>query len=218
MGWDWDFTLQIIPRLFDGAVVTVIATLLGSALAMVLGLVFALLVRSSNQFVRLTTTSFVEFVRRTPLLVQLYFLFYALPDLGILLSPLMAGVLGLGIHYAAYTSQVYRAGIENVPLGQWEAAKSCNLQRSHIWRHIILPQAIRPMIPALTNYLIVMFKETPMLATITVVELMQQAFSIANYNYRYLEPLTMVGVFFIVITIPTMLGARYLERRFQNAP
>ena len=83
-----------------------------------------------------------EFIRGTPLLVQLYFLFYVLPDLGILLSPLVAGVIGLGLHYGTYTSEVYRAGIDNVPRGQWEAAKACNLTRTQTWRHIILPQAI----------------------------------------------------------------------------
>src|SRR5690606_22515849 len=148
------------------------------------------------------------------LLVQLYFLFYVLPDIGILLSPLVAGVIGLGLHYGTYTAEVYRAGIDNVPRGQWEAAKACNLNPTQTWTHVILPQAIPPMIPALANYFIAMFKETPLLSAITVLELMNQAKSIANSNYRYIEPMTLVGVFFLVISIFSVFGLRWLERKY----
>ena len=146
---------------------------------------------------RARSASFVEFMRGTPLLVQLYFLFYILPDLGILLAPLVAGVIGLGLHYGTYTAEVYRAGIDNVPRGQWEAAKAVNLTMRQTWMHIIIPQAMPPMIPALANYFIAMFKETPLLSAITVLELMNQASSVANSNYRYVEPMTLVGVFFL---------------------
>jgi polar amino acid transport system permease protein len=146
--------------------------------------------------------------------VQLYFIFYVLPDIGIRLSPLVAGVIGLGLHYATYTSEVYRAGIENVARGQWEAAKAANLTTHQTWIHVILPQAIPPMIPALANYFIAMFKETPLLSAITVLELMNQAKSIANSNYRYIEPMTLVGVFFLVISLISVVGLRWLEERF----
>ncbi len=129
----------------------------------------------------------------------------------------MAGVIGLGVHYASYTSEVYRAGIENVARGQWEAAKACNLTGGQTWRHVVLPQAIPPMIPPLANYLIAMFKETPLLAAITVLELMTQARIVASFNYRYLEPLTLVGVFFVIVTIPAMLGTRWLESGFARS-
>ena len=101
-----------------------------------------------------------------------------------------------------------------MPKGQWEAAKACNLTASQTWRHVIIPQAIPPMIPALANYLIAMFKETPLLSAITVLELMNQARSVANFNYRYLEPMTLVGAFFLAISIPSVIGLRWLERRF----
>lgn len=214
MEWDWNFAISIIPRLLSGAIVTVKATLLGSALAMSLGLLIAILRRSAIRPLRSAVHGLVEFIRRTPLLVQLYFLFYVLPDVGILLSPLAAGVLGIGIHYAAYTAEVYRAGIESIHRGQWDAAKACNLRPWQTWWHIVIPQAVPPMVPALANYLIVMFKETPLLAAIAVVELMNQGLSVANFHYRYLEPLTMVGLFFVIITVPAMLMTRWLEYRF----
>lgn len=213
MEWDWDFVWQILPQLAEGARITVLATVLGFALAAVAGLGLALLRRSPRRAVSRTAGFVTEFVRGTPLLVQLYFLFYVLPDLGITLSPLVAGVIGLGLHYATYTSEVYRAGIDNVAKGQWEAAKACNLTSAQTWRHVVLPQAIAPMMPALANYFIAMFKETPLLSAITVIELMNQARSIANYNYRYVEPITLVGVFFLLISLVSVLAIHLVTRR-----
>lgn len=214
MDWNWAFAREILPLLLSGLKVTVIATVLGAAVAAVLGLVFALLRRSPNRWVARTAGFVVEFIRGTPLLVQLYFIFYVLPDIGIRLPALAAGVLGMGLHYATYASEVYRGGIEAVPRGQWEAAKATNLTTRQTWVHVILPQAIPPMIPAMANYLLAMFKETPLLSAITVLEMMNQAKSIANSSYRYVEPMTMVGVFFLVISLVSVVGLRWLERRF----
>lgn len=214
MEWDWAFVWEIMPTLLEGVRITILATLLGSVVAALAGLVMALLRRSPSRLVSRATAFVVEFIRGTPLLVQLYFLFYILPGLGLTLSPLTAGVIGLGLHYGTYASEVYRGGIDNVPRGQWEAAKACNLSPRQTWTHVILPQAIPPMIPALANYLIAMFKETPLLSAITVVELMSQARSVANFNYRYLEPMTLVGVFFLIISLISVAGLRLLERRF----
>lgn len=214
MEWDWAFVWSIMPTLVEGVKITILATILGSVVAAGVGLVIALLRRSENRLISRPAGFFAEFIRGTPLLVQLYFLFYVLPDIGILLSPLVAGVIGLGLHYGTYTAEVYRAGIDNVPRGQWEAAKACNLNPTQTWTHIIMPQAIPPMIPALANYFIAMFKETPLLSAITVLELMNQAKSIANSNYRYIEPMTLVGVFFLVISIFSVFGLRWLERKY----
>jgi polar amino acid transport system permease protein len=214
MEWDWEFVWRIMPTLIEGVKITILATILGSILAAVIGLGIALLRRSPNWFVSRPVGFFAEFIRGTPLLVQLYFLFYVLPSAGILLSPLVAGVIGLGLHYGTYTAEVYRGGIDNVPRGQWDAAKACNLNPRQTWLHIILPQAVPPMIPALANYFIAMFKETPLLSAITVLELMNQARSIANTNYRYIEPITLVGAFFLVISIISVFGLRWLERRY----
>lgn len=214
MEWNWEFVWEILPTLIQGAVVTVEATLLGSVVAMAVGLLFAIARRSRNRWVSRPIGFLVEFVRGTPLLVQLYFLFYVLPDIGILLPPLTAGVIALGLHYGTYTSEVYRAGIDNISRGQWEAAKAVNLTPTQTWVHVVVPQAIPPMIPALANYFIAMFKETPLLSAITVLELMNQARSVANFSYRYLEPMTLVGVFFLAISVPSVLLLRHLERRY----
>jgi polar amino acid transport system permease protein len=214
MEWDWNFVWQILPTLAQGAVVTVEVTLLGTAVAMVVGLLLAVARRSKRFCVAHPVGFLVEFVRGTPLLVQLYFLFYVLPDAGILLSPLAAGVIALGLHYATYTSEVYRAGIDNISRGQWEAAKAVNFTPAQTWLHVIIPQAVPPMIPALANYFVAMFKETPILSAITVLELMNQARSIANFSYRYFEPMTLVGCFFLAISVPAVICLRRLERRY----
>lgn len=214
MDWDWDFVREILPTLLQGVRFTIYATVLGFALALAVGIVIAVLRRSPNRWISRSVAITTEFIRGTPLLVQLYFIFYVLPDVGLLLPPLAAGVIGLGVHYGAYVAEVYRAGIDNTPRGQWEAAKACNLTTSQTWLHIVLPQAIPPMIPALANYFIAMFKETPLLSAITVLELMNQAKSVANSSYRYIEPITLVGVFFLVISLMSVAGLRWLERRF----
>ena len=214
MTWDWAFVWQIMPTLLQGLKITLLVTVLGAIVAAVLGLVFAVLRRSSIKPLAQGTSFLVQFIRGTPLLVQLYVIFYVLPDIGIRLPALVAGVIGIGLHYATYTAEVYRGGIEAVPRGQWEAARATNLTIRQTWLHVVLPQAVPPMIPALANYLIAMFKETPLLSAITVLELMNQAKSVANSSYRYVEPMTMVGVFFLVISLISVALISLLEARY----
>jgi polar amino acid transport system permease protein len=154
-------------------------------------------------------------VRSTPLLVQIYFLFYVLPEAGLRLSPLAAGVAALGIHYAAYCSEVYRAGIESVPRGQWEAAAALNLGRWRTLRAVIIPQALPPVVPALGNYLVAMFKDTPLLSAITVLELLQTAKLIGAETFRYVEPLTLVGALFLVLSLASAAVIGLVERRLR---
>ncbi len=215
MEWSWTTAYDVMPRMAEGLIVTVQATLVGAVLAYALGLMLALLKMSPSKLVSLPTYWVSEFVRRTPLLVQLYFLFYVLPDLGIFLTPFLAGVIGLGVHFSTYTSEVFRAGIENVPKGQWEAARALNYNSYQTMRYAILPQAVPPMIPPLANYLITMFKETPLLSAITVVELFNAANIYSNSHYKYLEPMTLVGVFFLLVSIPSAYFAMRLEKRFK---
>ncbi len=214
MEWDWEFAWSIMPVLLQGFRITLIATALGAVVAAVLGMGFAILRRSPNRALARATGFVIEFIRGTPLLVQLYFIFYVLPDLGIRLPALTAGVIGMGLHYATYASEVYRGGIESVPRGQWEAAKATNLSARQTWMQVILPQAVPPMIPAMANYLLAMFKETPLLSAITVLELMNQAKSVANSSYRYVEPMTLVGVMFLIVSVISVIGLRWLERRY----
>ncbi|MGI8876327.1 MAG: ectoine/hydroxyectoine ABC transporter permease subunit EhuD [Egibacteraceae bacterium] len=211
--WDWGFALEILPELLRALVVTVQATVAASVLALSLGLALALLRRSDNVVIRLPVAGFIEFIRSTPLLVHLFFLFYALPRLGLTLGAFTAGVIGLGVHYATYTSEVYRAGIEGVAKGQWEAATAVNLSPRRTWTGVILPQAIPAVLPSLGNYIVAMFKETPLLFAITVIEVLGAARIIGTESFRYLEAFTLVGLLFFLVSYPSVLLLRRLEAR-----
>jgi polar amino acid transport system permease protein len=213
--FDWQFALDILPALLRAAVYTVGITIAGFALALVGGLVLALMRRAPTPLLAWPATAVIEFVRSTPLLIQLYFLFYVLPEFGLTLSALMAGTLGIGLHYSCYIAEVYRAGLNGVPRGQWEAATALSLGPWHSYRNVVLPQAIRPIVPALGNYLVAMFKDTPVLSAITVVELMLQAKNIGSQSFRYVEPITMAGLFFLIISIFVALLVRKLEARLR---
>ncbi|WP_433859900.1 ectoine/hydroxyectoine ABC transporter permease subunit EhuD [Streptomyces kronopolitis] len=202
-----------MPDILRGLWITVQATVYGSLVSFALGLVWALALRAPSRWVTWPVSVFVEFVRNTPLLVQLFFLFFVLPGWGLTFAPLTTGVIGLGLHYSTYTSEVYRAGIDGVPPGQWEAATALSLPRRRTWIAVILPQAFRRVVPALGNYVIAMFKDTPLLAGITVADMLFQANSISATTFDYLEPITVVGVLFVVISYPTSLLLRALERR-----
>jgi polar amino acid transport system permease protein len=216
MIWDWHFAGKILPDLLRGLVVTVEATLLGYAVALVLGLVWAVLRRSPSRIVGQVVHWVVEFIRSTPLLVQLFFLFFALPSLGLTFSALVTGVVGLGLHYSSYTSEVYRAGIADVPAGQWEAATALNLPRRRVWFGVVLPQAVRKVIPTLGNYLIAMFKDSPLLLAITVPEMLHSAYDVGARSLRFLEPMTIVGVLFVIVSVLSSLLLRRLEFRYGN--
>jgi polar amino acid transport system permease protein len=210
--WDWGFAIAILPALFQGFLLTLQATVLGSLVAFSLGLVLALALRGPS-FVRYPVRGFIEFIRSTPLLVQILFLFFVLPDFGILLSTLAVGVIALGTHYACYTADIYRAGIDAVPVGQWEAAAALSLPRSRVWTGVILPQAIPRVLPALGNYVISMFKETPLLIGISVLEIVGQAREVGGGTFRYVEAYTLAGLLFLALSYPAALLVRRLERR-----
>jgi len=215
MLFDWNYALESLPVLVSGLKITVQATVLGMAFALIVGLVLTLLRRSHIKLISWPTAFVIEFLRSTPLLVQIYFLFYVLPTLGVTMSPLTTGILGLGMHYAAYCSEVYRAGIESIPRGQWEAATALNLNRYTAIFKVILPQAIPPVVPALGNYLVAMFKDTPLLSAITVLEMLQQAKILGAENFRYIEPLTLVGAAFLVMSLVAAAGIRSLEAKLK---
>lgn len=214
--WDWSFAVSILPDLLRGLLVTFEATVLGSILAYVLGLVFAIIRRARIPVLSQLVFLFVEFVRSTPLLVQLYFLFFVFPMFGVTLSSLVTGVLGLGVHYATYTSEVYRAGIDAVPRGQWEAATALSLPPRRVWTAVILPQAIPRVLPALGNYMIAMLKETPLLLSIGVLDLVGRAQAVGSDAYRYVEPYTLAGLFFLALSYPASVLVRRLERRVRQ--
>jgi polar amino acid transport system permease protein len=210
--WDWNYAFSILPALVEGLGLTLVATVLGSIIAMVLGLLFAVLYRGPRP-VAIVVRGFVELVRSTPLLVQIFFLFFVLPQFGVVLSALTVGVIALGVHYASYTSEVYRAGIDAVPRGQWEAATALSLPRARAWTGVVLPQAVPRVVPALGNYVISMFKEVPLLTAIGILDVVGRAEEAGNTYFRYVEPYTLAGLFFLLLSYPASLLMRRLERR-----
>ena len=214
--WSWAFFLEYLPSLLYAARITLLATVAGFAIAMVLGLAIALARDSRIAAIRRPTAAATEFVRRTPLLVQIYFVYFILPEAGIRIPALACGILTLGIHYAAYLSEVYRAGIASVDRGQRDAAAALALGPVAAFRHVVLPQALVPIVPALGNYLIILFKETPLLSAIAVVELLQQAKIIGSLTYRYTEPITTVAIVFLVLSLVSAAGVRRLEARLKR--
>jgi polar amino acid transport system permease protein len=213
--FDWRFAWRVLPDLLRASRYTIGITLAGFFIALVFGLVLAILRRSRLRILSWPAALLVEFIRSTPLLIQLYFLFYVLPDYGLTLSPLATGILGIGLHYSCYLAEVYRAGLNAVPRSQWEAAKALSLSPWYAYRDIILPQAIRPITPALGNYLVAMFKDTPVLSAITVVEVMLEAKNIGSQTFRYIEPITMAGLFFLLVSVTVALLVRRMEARWR---
>lgn len=216
MKWDWGAVRDFLPTFWDGLLVTLQALALGSLISFTLGLVWALLMRTPTRWVRWPVGVVTEFVRDTPLLVQLFFLFYVLPEWGFAASALTTGVVAIGLHYSTYTMQVYRAGIEGVPPGQWEAATALSLPLRRTWTAVILPQAVRRVVPALGNYVIAMLKDTPLLMTITVLEMLGEARLFSQEHFQFTEPLTVIGVAFVLISFPASLLVRALERRLAS--
>ncbi len=143
--------------------------------------------------------------------------YYVLPDFGIVLPAFLTGALALGLQYAAYTSEVYRGGIEAVHRGQWEAATALNLTRMQTYRDIILPQAIPRIVPAMGNYLVAMIKETPVLSVVTVLEMMGLANMIGERTFEYLVPLTLVGLIFLLLTLICSAGLHRLQKALPKA-
>ncbi|MDR0208458.1 MAG: ectoine/hydroxyectoine ABC transporter permease subunit EhuD [Pseudomonas putida] len=213
--WDWNYVAQILPQLLQASLKTLGITLVGFLIAIVLGLFLAIGRRSRHMVIAWPVTLLIEFIRSTPLLIQVYFLYYVLPNYGVNMSAMQAGILGIGLHYACYLAEVYRGGLDAVPRSQWEAVVALNFAPWTAYRTIILPQAVRPILPPLGNYLIAMLKDTPVLSAITVVEIMQQAKNVGSESFRYLEPITLVGLFFLALSVALAYLVRRLEVRLE---
>ncbi len=217
--WDWEYAWEITPELIGGMLITVLATVLGIIVAVILGLFLALGRRAETRWISYPFTWFIEVVRSTPLLVQLFFLYYALPQIGFLpraistMPALTTLVVGLGVHYACYCSEAYRAGINSVPRGQWEASTALNLKTSTTWRNVILPQAIPRALPPLGNYFVAMFKDAPQGAAITVAGVLFISRALQSADFRTVEPFTIAGILFLMVSVPAAMLVRRLERR-----
>jgi polar amino acid transport system permease protein len=210
--WRWDFAYEILPKMLWATLNTIMAAGIGYAIAVVVGLIFLIGQRTPYKVINILVREIVEFIRSTPLLIQLFFLYFVGPQFGIILSAWVTAMITIGLHFGTYLSEVYRGALEGVPKSQWEACRALNFTTLYTYRRIVLPQAFPIAIPGMGNYLVGIFKDTPLLSTIGVAELFHAATSVGGEHYRYLEPYTMVGIIFLILSIPAAMGIRKLER------
>jgi polar amino acid transport system substrate-binding protein len=205
-----------LPMLLKGALVTIEISVLAMALAIVCGLALALLRLYGIAPLRWLAVAYIEVIRGTPLLIQLYLIYYGLPNVGIKLNAFVAAVLGLGLNYAAYEAENYRAGIQAVPRGQMEAALSVGMSRWLALRAVILPQAIRIVIPPVTNDFIALFKDSSLVSVITMVELTKVYGMLALTTYDFMGLGLVTAAIYFGLSYPVSLFAKHLERRFHH--
>jgi His/Glu/Gln/Arg/opine family amino acid ABC transporter permease subunit len=209
-----DEILEWMPRLLVGLKFTVTLTVLSFALSLVVGLVIAAMrLNPALKLLYIPATIYLETFRCTPMILQLFFAYFALPMLGVSLSPMMAGVLALGMCIGAYLSEVFRAAILAVDRGQWEASNALAMSWFETMRYTILPQAVRIALPSTGNYAIALFKDSALASTVSVVELLFAAQLIASETFQYITVYAIIGLFYAAVCYPTGLAIRRLERR-----
>lgn len=213
--FDFSDATSYLPDLLRGALISVELTISVMILSLVFGLIVALARLSRLRSVRGIATFYVEVIRGTPCMLQLFYIYFVLPAFGIKVGPFAAGVVGLTVNYAAYLSEVYRAGIQAVARGQVEAAFALGMSRGRTMRLVILPQALRIVVPPLGNYFISLFKDTALASTITVKELIFSGQIIAATNFQYFTIFTIAGMIYLALSYPGSLGVQYLERRMR---
>jgi polar amino acid transport system substrate-binding protein len=205
--------IKYIPLLLQGALMTLLLSFIAMALAVLLGFGLCLGKLYGKPFVKIFCFGFIEIIRGTPLLIQLYLLYYGLPNLGIQLNAFVAAILGMGINYAAYEAEIYRAGLLSIPKGQFEAAKSLGLTHAQTLRHVIVPQAIKIILPPSTNDFIALFKDTSLVSIITVFELTRAYNLSATTTYRFLELGLLTALLYFLMSFPLSLWSRKMEKQ-----
>jgi polar amino acid transport system permease protein len=211
--FDLEVTREYIGVLLRGLGVTVMLTCVVIVLSGILAIPVALARMSSSPLIRVPIDAYVEVIRATPILLQLVYIFYVFPAIGIRLDPFPAAIAGLTLNYTAYMSEVYRGGIKAVAQGQWHAAAALGMTGALAFRRIILPQAVRMLIPVLGNYLIALFKDTAIASVVTVQELLFTGQIISARTYQYFPIYTLVGILYFSVGYPTAIFVRYLEKR-----
>ena len=207
---------KYLPLLLKGAITTVELSLVAMALAIIVGLALALTRLFAIAPLRWLATAYIEVIRGTPLLIQLFLIYYGLPEIGIRLNAFAAAVIGLGLNYAANEAENYRAGIQSIPHGQMEAALALGLNRWQALRHVVLPQALRVVIPPVTNDFIAMFKDSSIVSVITMVELTKVYGMLAMSTYDYLGLGVMTAAIYFALSYPASLLAGRLEKNLRH--
>ncbi|MFM0115054.1 amino acid ABC transporter permease [Paraburkholderia nemoris] len=205
--------LDFLPILLKGAVVTVEITFCAFVLSTLLGLVLALMRVSSNRVFSNAAATFINVIRGLPIIVQLFYIYFVLPDLGVQLSAFQAGFIGLGVAYSAYQAENFRAGIQAIDHGQIEAAQSIGMRSPLIMRRVILPQAFRIALPPYGNTLVMMLKDSSLASTITVAEMTRAGQLIASSTFQNMTVFTLVALLYLALSLPLVYGLRRLERR-----
>lgn len=219
MNWKWEVFFDALPLVSKGLTITISLTIICYLFALLFGFVWVFLRRIPSKIINWIVTWTMEFIRSTPPLVQLFFLYFGwpmVPVVGVSLSPFTCAVIGLGIHTSTYIGEVYRSGIESVDKGQWEASTALNLTTRQKWLKIILPQAVPPTIPMLGNYFIILFKEVPLASTVGVLGILALANNYGAAHFRYLEPLTIVALLFLLLSYPSSLLINKLEKKMNR--
>ena len=211
----WRDAAEFAPILIQGAGITVLITISALVLSTLLGLVWALMRSSHIKTLSLLSAGFVNTIRGIPILVQLFYIYFVLPDLGIDLNAFQAGAIGLGVAYSAYMSEVFRAGIEAIDVGQIEAAQSIGMTRSLIMRRVVLPQALRIALPPYGNNLIMLLKDSSQTSAITVAELSLQSKLIAASTFKNMTVFTLGAIGYLVLSLPLIFVVSRLEKRFK---
>jgi polar amino acid transport system substrate-binding protein len=204
---------SLLPLLLRGAAMTVALSCAAMLLAVSLGLALALMRAYGTPLLVWPVIAFIELIRGTPLLIQLFIIFYGLPTIGIRLSPFWAAVIGLGVNYSAYEAENYRAGIQSIPKGHHDAATALGLTRVQTIRHIVLPQAVRLVIPSVTNDFIALLKDSSLVSVITMVELTKVYGELASTYFDYIGLGLLVAAIYFVMGLPIARFSRYLEAR-----
>ena len=215
--FDLDTAAELLPALLQGFLIILQITAISSVIALLLGLIVAIINKSAPAAVTKPLFAVTEFIRNTPLLVQLIFVWYGSATWLGDTSPNPVGAIVLGVHYATYTAEVYRAGIDGVPKGQWEAVTALSLPQRYAWQSVILPQALRRVTPALGNYIISMFKEVPVLFAIGATEMIFEVQSYSGLRFTGdVEGYLMAGLIFLAASYPVAILMRKLETRLGN--
>src|SRR6516164_67701 len=209
--------VDFLPILMNGVALTIIVTLGSLLLSTLLGLVWALMRVSGIGLLAWLSAAIINVIRGIPIIVLLFYLYFVMPDLGITLTALQAAIIGLGIAYSAYQAENFRAGIEAIDRGQIEASESLGMSWSLMMRRVVMPQAIKVILPPYGNTMIMMLKDSSQASTITVAELTLQGQLIASSTFKYTSVLTMVAVLYLDMSIPLILFVGWLERRMQQA-
>jgi polar amino acid transport system permease protein len=209
----WRDTVEFFPILLNGVALTIIVTVGSLLLSTVLGLVWALMRVSGIGFLAGLSASLINVIRGIPIIVLLFYLYFVMPDLGVTLSALQAAILGLGIAYSAYQAENFRAGIEAIDKGQIEAAQTIGMGWWLTMRRVVLPQAVRIVLPPYGNVMIMMLKDSSQASTITVAELALQGKLIASSTFKNTSVFTLVALMYLTMSIPLILLVRHFEKR-----